>query len=364
MRRSLVALAITLIVAAAIATGCATMPSNTASAGGIILTMQDIVRMLAEEPCATAEGLHDRYPALKAVKAQVRDYDDHTVYGKIVCSWSAPTGSIGGIPAGKNVEVLVWAYNTDVEAQFGPDTLITTGQSAPVTIVAGTNVPASVVLVATLPVFSGLVPADGELMATDTPLTIGCDISDLGGGTPTAQIYVNSVAYGGLQVSNHPAVSYTPTGFQALGLSCVATTTSGGNDAVSWTAYATPFWGSVGYRTTYATDLTSGPLAGYHAEVDINCPPNNHIATVYWRFTRTLSDRYEADSQFNLATGQPIEPFTRVSYGGTDRANPNGSANLLLEGTTLKVTGLSFSADSVFVSDVNFDAPQSAQSPF
>lgn len=330
MRRIILSLLVSLFLissVALIATGCtsgATPSIINKMVGSVGASMDEVVELLQR---AVAEGLHEKYPALQACEVLVKDRDSGTSYGRLVLTWANPNGSVGGIPAGRWVMVYVNAYSTANEALFGPTTLITTGQSVAVQIVAGQVVPASVVLNPTSPIFSGQTPAHGSTTYGVTNIVTGAHVADIGGGVSTCNVYVDNVLRA-TQVTNNPSVSVpVVTGTHSVRID--ATTTSGGTATSSWSFQVVnvlePFSEWPGHVVTFY--IPTGAIAYNQMVATFKTPPGSAKAQVnifFYDDVGNLAINGEVDLSTGAVSGTEVGWYEHVGTEDVFHKYPNG----------------------------------------
>ncbi|HOE74558.1 MAG TPA: hypothetical protein PLC05_00735 [bacterium] len=195
--------------------------ADLAQAGGVTVSIAP--------PEVAARALSDRF-VFDDVLVQVRLAADNTVLREAVLTLANPSVSFGGFPAGTKV------YASAQLRRGG--TVFAQGRSKDVTIAAGKNVSAAIVVEATVPTIGNKSPLDGEVVATSAP-TIYARVTDPGGKNPSSTVVLDGVNLGtfaGTEVS--VPTSGLATGSHTVELS--ATTVSGGSALATWTFVVDP----------------------------------------------------------------------------------------------------------------------------
>lgn len=183
-----VTITICLLVVLALLVGCGTKAmidgNDNLENGGLTFSVGDMV----VDGELGIRSVTSRWAHWLACQVVVKNDDTQGVLGSVTLTPANPSGSIAGIAGGTPVKVYATLY-----ADVARTRVITTGNSARGTIVAGSNISLPIILTATRPVLTVIAPVNGATVNDDN-VVVRCGVVDLGANAPSTVLNDNGIA--------------------------------------------------------------------------------------------------------------------------------------------------------------------------
>lgn len=302
-----------------------------------------------------AKVLGDRF-VFDDVLVQCRKVSDNSVLREAVLTPQNPSTTMTGLPGGTVCYIYAAARRGGVT--------FSSGRSANITIVAGSNVNASVVIDATNPTFSNLSPAGGTTV-TSSSVAMSLTVTDPGGKVPSSTITVDGTAYGPF-TSTTPSVDLTGLAEGTHTVAVQSTTASGGSGSTSWSftidtgggggGILPQFANWPGFVHTFVDSVSATTLS-----VTASTAPGSTESTVEIVILDDGSGRrLRVEGILDLTTALMTGGWRLVEVDGVTQPNPGGSTGLWNYNSTtshLRILNVTVYADgySVTISQIDVD---------